>query len=219
MVTEPKDVFKELASSDTESQWRAVRCLKNEIIGNPNRKQCFIQLGAVPRIIRMLAYPAEQRLAVQAAAALGSFAYQNTDGVAAIVEGYAFRRPAQSEMDCFSGGVAHLMKALSNSDFKLVEAALRSLKMIFQVLFLTLSKTISFCKSSISPRDVIFLHPAFDRLVDFMDIKEKSFAEDTLIIFAKCCQTKQQVKIPFKRPRDCEIYSKNCYSNQGPFQK
>lgn len=33
----------------------------------------------------------------------------------------------------FSGGVAHLLKALSNSDVKLVEAGVRALKMIFQV--------------------------------------------------------------------------------------
>ena len=33
----------------------------------------------------------------------------------------------------FSGGVAHLLKALASSDKKLVEASVRSLKMIFQV--------------------------------------------------------------------------------------
>ena len=88
MVTEPKDVLTQLASSDAEVQCHAVRCLKNEIIGNLSRKQCFIGLGAVPRIVRILAYPQEQRLAVQAAAALGSFAYQNEEGVVAIVERY-----------------------------------------------------------------------------------------------------------------------------------
>lgn len=169
MVTEPKDIIKQLTSSDADAQCRAVRCLKNEIIGNPNRKQCFIQLGAVPRIVRILAHPQEQRLAIQAAAALGSFAYQNTDGVAAIVE---------------SGGVAHLMKALTNADIKLVEAGVRALKMIFQ--------------SPISPRETIFVHPAFDRLVAFLDCKEKSFAEDVLIIFAKCCQTKQHQELLIK---------------------
>jgi len=168
-VTEPKDVIKQLTSSDADAQCRAVRCLKNEIIGNPNRKQCFVQLGAVPRIVRILAHPQEQRLAIQAAAALGSFAYQNTDGVAAIVE---------------SGGVAHLMKALTNADMKLVEAGVRALKMIFQ--------------SPISPRDVIFVHPSFDRLVAFLDCKEKSFAEDVLIIFAKCCQTRQHQELLLK---------------------
>ena len=86
MTMEPKDVLKRLASSDAEVQFDAVRFLKNEIIGSPSRKQSFVALGAVPRIIRLLAYPQEQRLAVQAAAALGSFAYQNTDGVVAIVE-------------------------------------------------------------------------------------------------------------------------------------
>jgi len=86
MLTEPKGILKQLSSSDAECQFKAVRCLKNEIIGSSNRKQCYIQLGAVPRIVKILASPQEQRLAVQAAAALGSFAYENMDGVSAIVE-------------------------------------------------------------------------------------------------------------------------------------
>jgi len=86
MVTEPKDILRRVISSDTEIQREGVRCLKNEIIGNPTRKQCFIQLGAVPKIVRILAQSQDQSLAVQAAAALGSFAYGNEDGVQAIVK-------------------------------------------------------------------------------------------------------------------------------------
>lgn len=66
---------------------------------------------------------------------------------------------------------------------------------------------------------MIFVHPAFDRLVAFLDIKEKSFAEDALIIFAKCCQTRQHVGAhAFNSAHSC-VCSKNCFKNLAHCQK
>eukprot|EP00210_Caulerpa_lentillifera_P009151 g8725.t1 len=167
MVTEPKDILKRVTSSDTDIQRDGVRCLKNEIIGNPTRKQCFIQLGAVPKIVRILSQSQDQCLAVQAAAALGSFAYGNELGVDAIVK---------------SGGISHLLKTLLSENLKLVEAGLRSLKMIFQ-------------EAAPSPREAVFVSPAFDRLVSFLDWTELSFMEDALSVLSKCCKTKQHQEL------------------------
>lgn len=163
MAPKPEDVLQHLVASDSETQLHAVRSIKNEIIGSHNKKLFYIELGAVPRIVQLLATRQERSLTIQSAATLGSFAYSNPDGVTAIVE---------------SGGLAHLLKALSNEDEKILEVSLRSLKMIFQ--------------SPKAPRDLIFMHPAFDRLLVLLKHPKRAFGEDVATIFARCCRTKHQ---------------------------
>lgn len=118
MVARPEDLVENLGSIDTATKLKAVRAVKNQIIGNKNKKLSYIKLGAVPRVVEILAFDTEIQLLVQSAATVGSFAYGVDDGVNAVLA---------------SDGVTHLLKTLSNSDENVVEAGVRALKMIYNV--------------------------------------------------------------------------------------
>lgn len=86
MIQKSQDIVQKLRSDDALVKMRAVRSLKNEIIGSKNKKLTFIDLGAVPHVVELLRQGHEAALLVQAAAALGSFAYGIEEGVRAVVE-------------------------------------------------------------------------------------------------------------------------------------
>ena len=98
---------------------QALRGIKNCVIGNKRQKLQYIQLGAVPPVVGVLASPAAAAPAlVQAAAALGSFA-ASEEGLAAVLS---------------HGGIPHLLRVLtSNGDDKVAEAAVRALKAVCRV--------------------------------------------------------------------------------------
>ncbi|CAJ1971555.1 unnamed protein product [Sphenostylis stenocarpa] len=115
-------ILHRLASSDCEIKLKAIRELKNQIIGNRTKKLSYIKLGAVPVLAAVLAdadadSASGPSLIVQSAAALGSFACGVDAGVRAVLDAGAF---------------PHLSKLLSASDDKVVDAAARSLRMIYQ---------------------------------------------------------------------------------------
>ena len=85
MAQHYQDLIQQLTSDSNEAKLRAVRFVKNEIIGSQHKKQCFLELGAVPKIVGILKTQPEKKLTVQAAATLGSFAYGNDTGVTAVV--------------------------------------------------------------------------------------------------------------------------------------
>ncbi|GBG92583.1 hypothetical protein CBR_g56096 [Chara braunii] len=105
-MSSPEDIVHNLSSLDTNARLRALREVKNQIIGNKTKKLSYIKLGAVRRVVEILAKDTETPLLVQSAAAVGSFACGMDAGVMAILD---------------SGGLPHV-----------VEAGARSLKMIFQ---------------------------------------------------------------------------------------
>jgi HEAT repeat protein len=113
----PEDIVENLSSGDTSARLKALRDVKNQIIGNRSKKLCYIKLGAVPRVAEILASDTESNFLVQSAAAVGSFACGIDSGVRAVLD---------------SGCVPHLLNTLSNKDEKVVEAGARSLRMIFQ---------------------------------------------------------------------------------------
>ncbi len=85
-------------------------------------KLCYIKLGAVPRVLQLLASTdgadnLSNSLRVQCAATVGSFTCV-PDGVTAVVNG---------------NGVSHLLQTLTSSDEALVTAGARSLKLLCQV--------------------------------------------------------------------------------------
>lgn len=86
MVPNPEDIIHRLSDYDLETKLKAVKSLKNEIIGSKNKKLSYIQLGAVPKIVQILASQNDSRLVIQAAATLGSFSYGLIEGVQAIKE-------------------------------------------------------------------------------------------------------------------------------------
>ncbi|KAK1288440.1 hypothetical protein QJS10_CPB19g01072 [Acorus calamus] len=98
---------------------KALREVKNQIIGNRTKKLWYLKLGAVPTIVSILSSAADSDSAVivQAAAALGSFACGVDAGVRAVLDG---------------GAMPILVRLLSNCDEKVVDACARSLRMVFQ---------------------------------------------------------------------------------------
>ncbi|KAH1197104.1 Armadillo repeat-containing protein 8 [Glycine max] len=109
-------ILDRLASSDCAVKFKAIREVKNHIIGNRTKKHSYIKLGAVPVVAAALA-DSDPNLIVQSAAALGSFACGVDDGVRAVLDAGAFPR---------------LIGLLSAHDEKVVDAAARSLRMIYQ---------------------------------------------------------------------------------------
>ena len=118
MVAKQQEVVDRLRSTDRSTRLKAVREIKNQIIGNKNKKLSYIKLEAVPRVVELLQESADAHLIVQSAAAVGSFAYGLEDGFRAVLA---------------SGGVQHLLQAVSSQDDSVVEAALRALKLVWQV--------------------------------------------------------------------------------------
>lgn len=119
MVASQADLVAKLGAADADSRLHAIRDVKNQIIGNKSRKLSYIKLGAVPRVVELLASAdAELSVRIQCAATVGSFAYGIDDGLKAVLE---------------SGGVLQLIQMLSSLDERVVEAGVRALKMVYQV--------------------------------------------------------------------------------------
>lgn len=119
MVASQADLVAKLGAADSESRLHAIRDVKNQIIGNKSRKLSYIKLGAVPRVVELLASAdAELPVRIQCAATVGSFAYGLNAGLTAVLE---------------SGGVTQLIQMLSSLDERVVEAGVRALKMVYQV--------------------------------------------------------------------------------------
>ncbi|XP_015875901.1 uncharacterized protein LOC107412611 [Ziziphus jujuba] len=117
------DLHARLISSDGEVQLKALRELKNRIIGNRTKKLLYIKLGLVPAVADIVASKAEtiadheSSLLVQSAAVLGSFACGFDVGVRAVLD---------------AGVFPYLFRLLSHPDEKVVDAGARSLRMIYQ---------------------------------------------------------------------------------------
>lgn len=102
------DVFSRLSSSDPEVKLKALREIKNQIIGNRTKKLFFLKLGAIPAIASTLSDSDDDsdkcnNILVQSAAALGSFACGFEPGVQAVLD---------------SGVFPHLLRLLTNPDEK-----------------------------------------------------------------------------------------------------
>jgi len=83
---------------------RALREIKNQIIGNRTKKLLYLRLGAVPAVVAALASPGASPAAlVQAVAAAGSFACGVDDGARAVLD---------------AGAVGHLTRLLAHPDEK-----------------------------------------------------------------------------------------------------
>lgn len=118
-INRPEEVTARLgiggAAAQGEALLKALREVKNQIIGNKTKKLLYLQLGAVPKIVSVLSAAVsaaaslggagreDARVIVQAAAAIGSFACGVEDGVRAVLD---------------AGAVPHLISILSHHDDK-----------------------------------------------------------------------------------------------------
>ena len=119
MVARPEELLERVSSRDAETRLRAVRSVKNQVVGSRARKLSYLKLGAVPLLVRCLeADQTESGLLIQCAATVSSLTYDVEDGARAVLA---------------SGAVAHLVSTLASPDPRVVEAGVRSLKMICRV--------------------------------------------------------------------------------------
>ncbi|KAL5766564.1 hypothetical protein ACOSP7_017181 [Xanthoceras sorbifolium] len=127
-VTATSGILQRLSSTDQDVKFKALRELKNQIIGNRTKKLSFLKLGAGPAVAAILAEAVmaddgdrndsfNKNVIVQAAAVLGSFACGFDVGVQAVLD---------------AGVFPNLLRLLSNLNEKVVDAGARSLKMIYQ---------------------------------------------------------------------------------------
>lgn len=101
---------------DRCSQLKTIRDIKNSVIGNRVKK--LQSLHFLPQLHSLASSSGDTELQVQAITAIGSLAYGVEDGVKAILE---------------CDGVNSLVHALTQSDQRVVVAAARSLKLVYQV--------------------------------------------------------------------------------------
>ncbi|XP_057802463.1 uncharacterized protein LOC131017755 isoform X2 [Salvia miltiorrhiza] len=127
----PEDLIGRLSlpQAPYEAKLKALRDLKNQIIGNRTKKLAFLKLGAVPSIVAILASSAaasggggdcrdfHESFLIQSAAAIGSFACGLDTGVKAVLDAGAF---------------PILFSLISHPNQKVVDASARALKMIYQ---------------------------------------------------------------------------------------
>jgi hypothetical protein len=103
-------------AQDVATRLKAVRALKNQIIGNKFKKLQHLHL--VPLLLQLVSSSSDADLQIQAISTLGSLAYGVEDGVRAIVA---------------ADGIHAILSALESGDQRVVVAAARSLKLLYQV--------------------------------------------------------------------------------------
>ena len=104
-----------LAASDPDARLKSLRAIKNSVIGNKREKTKH--LSYLPLILDILSTDSDPSVLIQAAQAVGSFATA-PDGAKEVVG---------------QGGVPKLLKALRNSDPRVIEASVRALKLLYKV--------------------------------------------------------------------------------------
>eukprot|EP01135_Chromosphaera_perkinsii_P005385 Nk52_evm66s343 gene=Nk52_evmTU66s343 len=162
MPCKAEEVVENLTSLDEQIRLDSVRKIKNAVIGNKTKKISYMQLGAIPKLIEILQGDDQADMLIQAAAALGSFACGTEQNVYALVN---------------SNAVAPLVKGLSHSNKKVVEACARSLKILYQ--------------SRIPPRELIINEGGTVRLLIGLLQKGDSTSESAGSILARCCENKE----------------------------
>ena len=109
-------LLEKLQCPESSGRLKAVRCIRDQVIGNRSRKLAYLKLGVVERLVELLSDPdGESLIRINCAATVGSLAYGIEDGLRAVLA---------------SGGVAQLIQLLSSLEERVVEAGVRALKMV-----------------------------------------------------------------------------------------
>ncbi|KAL1916017.1 uncharacterized protein VTP21DRAFT_6021 [Calcarisporiella thermophila] len=129
-LTRNELVVKQLYSSDPAAILESIRVIKNHIIGNKTKKDLYVQLGAIPRLVELLSVRScmDIEIKIQAATVLGSLAYGNNENVQALVNSGVI----PPLLDCLA--MRHdisIAQAESNHSLKLIEATARAIKALF----------------------------------------------------------------------------------------
>ncbi|XVF29600.1 hypothetical protein REPUB_Repub15cG0136000 [Reevesia pubescens] len=177
----PSELLSRLASTEPEVKIRALREVKNQIIGNRTKKLSFLKLGAVPAIAGILADSADDfmgnnncndnnisNILVQSAAALGSFACCFDAGVQAVLD---------------AGVFPNLLRLLANSNEKVVDAGARALRMIYQ--------------SKLSPKYDFLQQKNMEFLISLLNSENENVSGLGASIITHSCKTSLEQKALF----------------------
>lgn len=118
MVAKAEDLVANLKSSDSATRLKAVRDVRNQVIGNKHRKRTFIKLELIPTIVQLLDDKREGDIAVQCATVAGSLARVDEESARALSK---------------AGGIGILFQLLESKEEAVVEAGLRALNFYFEV--------------------------------------------------------------------------------------
>ncbi|CAG8500860.1 8803_t:CDS:10 [Paraglomus occultum] len=166
----------ELNSSDRTTCLSALRFIKNNVIGNKTKKDLYIQLNVIPKLVKFLRSEADTQVKIQSVIILGSFAYGGEENVMDLVRHNAIR----PLLDCIS---------LKN-DPKLIEAAVRALKAAYKSPAADKSDVFhdDYLRDIIVLLNLDSLNPKTDR----EKIMAIHIAEVAATIIARCCDTVEQ---------------------------
>ncbi|KAG1106833.1 hypothetical protein G6F42_016595 [Rhizopus arrhizus] len=190
-----EESIKELASQDDAKRLKALRFIKNSVIGNKTKKELYIKLGVVQRLVEYLSLPddgSSYNLKIQAATILGSIAYGKDENVSAVVASGAVV-PLLDTLEL--PGNKPIMEAIQERR-KLIEAATRALKAIFAS-----SRTVKY--DTFTDKHIHDLVTLLDTTSNFLTSEPQGnvsseglsyamIAEFTAAIIAKCCDTPLQ---------------------------
>jgi hypothetical protein len=107
-----------LKASDSNTCLQALREVRNQVIGSKQKKSQYLQHGVLQQVLALLGSSKNSDVLVQCAAVVGSLAYQHDDAVRDIVA---------------HDGIAVLLRCLSHEEPAVVQAAARTLKLVYQV--------------------------------------------------------------------------------------
>ncbi|KAH9302010.1 hypothetical protein KI387_013593 [Taxus chinensis] len=162
-LNRPEELVEQLSSIDGNAKLRALRDVKNQIIGNKTKKNNYIKLGAIPKVVEILANETDAALLVESAVSVGSFARDVDAGVKALLE---------------NGVLPHLVRILRNSDNKVVEACARSLRIIIQ--------------SKLAPKYDMLEDNSIELLRSLLTSQNENVLEVAASIIARCCETNEE---------------------------
>ncbi|CAG8494011.1 15221_t:CDS:10 [Acaulospora morrowiae] len=168
----------ELDSPDPVIRVKALRFIKNNIIGNKTKKDLYISLDVIPKLVSFFKNKEtiDPQVQIQAAIVLGSFAYGGESNVTELIKHDA---------------VKPLLGCISiKNDPRLIEAAARALKAIYKCP--TADKNDIFQDTHL--RDLItLLNPdSLNPKTDREKIATIHTSELAATIIARCCETNEQ---------------------------
>ncbi|TYJ18448.1 hypothetical protein E1A91_A09G124000v1 [Gossypium mustelinum] len=179
----PSELLSRLTSAEPEVKVRALRQVKNQIIGNRTKKLSFLKLGAVPAVAGILADSIDDvtdnnncnndsnntiNILVQSAAALGSFACGFDAGVQAVLDAGAF---------------PNLLRLLANPNEKVVDAVARALRMIYQ--------------SKLAPKYDFLQQKNMEFLISLLNSEKENVSGLGASIITRSCETNLEQKALF----------------------
>ncbi|XP_074321281.1 uncharacterized protein LOC141657833 [Silene latifolia] len=116
----PENLIYRLNTAERETNFKSLRKLKNQIIGNRTKKLSYVKLGAVPAVVAALSSAVDSgdfSGIIEASAVIGSFSCGLDNGVKAVLD---------------SGVLSLLFRLVEYRNDKVVDAIARSLKIIYQ---------------------------------------------------------------------------------------